>query len=395
MRILIVVPHYVGPSHPGNNVPTIGSYIEPLSRIAALNELIVGLHRHFGPAARNASGEAKSTRIKRLDVLILAKRGYEVLDELGLAPGTFAVEYVECDPPRLAFQVQRIFRERFGAYDFYCYMEDDLSVHDAAFFDKLTWFQQNFGRERLLQAVLYEMPATGSPIKCLVDPALPESCLAPFRRAGQPQKLEAVWNGQQQLFSLPSNPHSASFFLTEEQLAYWMEQPTFEDEDDSWIGPLESAATFSIGRVFDIYKPLEPDPFFLELGHFGTRYACQFQRDEAQFGAPPLLAIAQNAVHAALEAKQNGSSGLSLSELARDALRKGTAAELRGQLERLEANSAVERATTARTIYDLSAEITKLVALLEQEQGKQLRDVRSLRWLLRSLWTELLRRSRH
>ena len=108
----------------------------------------------------------------------------------------------------------------------------------------------------------YELPATGSLAKVVVDPELPESCYAPFRRAGQREELEGVWNGRPQIFCLPSNPHAASFFLTREQMGYWIRQPTFGDSDASWIGPLESAATFSVGRVFDIYKPLRSDPGF-------------------------------------------------------------------------------------------------------------------------------------
>ena len=94
----------------------------------------------------------------------------------------------------MGFQVQRIFRERFGAYDFYCYMEDDLNIHDAAFFDKLIWFQQNFGPRTLLQPVRYEMPATGSPVKCIVDPELSQSRYAPFRRAGQRRQPEELFS---------------------------------------------------------------------------------------------------------------------------------------------------------------------------------------------------------
>ena len=48
MRILVVFAHYFGPSHPENNLPAISSYIEPLGRLAALNEAIVALHGTSG-----------------------------------------------------------------------------------------------------------------------------------------------------------------------------------------------------------------------------------------------------------------------------------------------------------------------------------------------------------
>lgn len=380
MRILVVIPHYFGPSHPRYNQAELGSYIEPLGRIAALSELIVGLRRHFGPRRYGSNGRPVLAEMElpepRLDIVISTIRGHGVLDELGFAPGTFEVEYVKCEPPWLGFHCHRSLRERFGDHDFYCYMEDDLNIHDPAFFDKLTWFQQNFGHRTLLQPVRYEMPTTGSSVKCIIDPELPESAYAPFRRAGQQRELEGVWNGHHQVFSLPSNPHAASFFLTKEQMDYWIQQPIFDDADNSWVGPLESAATFSIGRVFDIYKPLRPDPFFLEVHHFGSRYACHFLPGGGQYGEPPLLAIAQNAVRVAMYPSRELSGGgnlfgndTSFSELVRHCLEQGTAAESRGRLHRLEG---------------------ELVSLKNQ----QLDQVRSLRWLLRTLYEELSRRWR-
>jgi hypothetical protein len=165
MRILVVIPHYFGPSHPENNLPAIGSYIEPLGRIAALNDLIVGLHRHFGPDRYDLTGlpisEAGDTP-RAIDIVVLAIRGHELTGELGFAPGTFEVEYVDCKPPWIAFEAQRVLRERLGRYDFYCFMEDDLVIHDPAFFDKLTWFQQSFGPKALLMPVRYEVAGTGT-----------------------------------------------------------------------------------------------------------------------------------------------------------------------------------------------------------------------------------------
>jgi len=407
MRILVVVPHYYGRSHPGNNSLTIGSYIEPLGRIAALNALIVGLHRHFGRWGHTANGTPILAQTQlpqhRLDIVIITKCGHGVLDELGLAPETFAVEYVDCEPPWLGFQTQRIFRERLGEYDFYCYMEDDLNIHDPAFFDKLTWFQCNFGQHTLLQPVRYEMPAIGSPVKCVVDPELPDSCFAPFRRPGQSEQLEAIWNGRQQTFALPSNPHAASFFLTHEQVGYWMQQPTFDDGDDSWIGPLESAGTFSIGRVFDIYKPLRPDPFFLEVEHFGTRYASGSQADGNRYGESPILAIAQNALRIALEGNgitspDGDPSGKdAFARIVRQCIEAGTAMEARGRLDKLEREIGCQK-TTIRDLSALlereTAEAVRINRLLERERKDRLREARSLRRLLKAFRDEILRRWR-
>jgi hypothetical protein len=359
MRILVTIPHYFGPSHPENNLPAIGSYIEPLVRVAALSETIVALHRHFGPNRHMGDASAidvdSASPERKVDIVILALRGHELTAELGLDAGVIETRYVDCKPPWIAFEAQRVFQERLGQYDFYCLMEDDLVIHDPAFFDKLSWFQQNFGPQSLLMPVRCEIPATGTPAKVVIDFDLEGWGYRPFRRAGQRQEIEGIWNGQRQSFCLPKNPHAGSFFLTAEQMDYWVKQPTYGDADVSWMGPIESAGTFSVGRVFDLYKPLRPDPFFLEVEHFGVRYAAKFPPGGRRYGEPPLLGIAQNAIRAALDPgkiqdiadqdiadNEGGMAGPSVSRLFRHWLSQGTAVELRAQMDALQAKVSAQ-----------------------------------------------------
>ena len=74
-----------------------------------------------------------------------------------------------------------------------------------------------------------------------------------------------------------------------------MAQPSFYDRDASWVDPLVSAATYAPGRVFGMYRAGEPDPWFLEIEHFGTFYASMAAQPGQRFGEPPLLALAENA----------------------------------------------------------------------------------------------------
>jgi hypothetical protein len=437
MRLLVVIPHYFGPSHPDNNLPAIGSYIEPLGRIAALNETVVALHRHFGPDRHFYDGtpipaDAHGPE-RRLDIVIVAIRGYELVDELGFAPGTVEVDYVDCKPPWIAFEAQRVFRERLGRYDFYCFMEDDLVIHDPAFFDKLAWFQGSFGPKTLLMPVRCEIPATGNPAKVIIDLDLAAEWYLPFRRPGQAEELEGAWNGRAQVFELPKNPHSGSFFLAAEQMDRWVRQPSYDDRDASWTGPFESAGTLSVGKVFDLYKPVRPDPFFLEIQHFGVRYSAQSPLEGRRYGEPPLLAIAQNALRAALghgEAASadaaNGSVDPAFARLVRRWLAQGTAVELRGQMDALQVQMARQKhesevrlarqADDLRQRHDqlagqvakaedwardlerhsdaLTAQVVDLDQQLTHERHGQDVHARSIRWLLGSLRAEILRRLR-
>jgi hypothetical protein len=195
----------------------------------------------------------------------------------------------------LAFEAQRIMRERAGGYDFYGYMEDDLSVTDPAFFDKIGWFTAAFGVDKMLAPARYEISHTGTMAKMTIEPRLSGDTGKALRRAGLPATLSGRWHDKEQTFHLPNNPHGGCYFLTDAQLRHWMAQPSFYDRDASWVDPLVSAATYAPGRVFGMYRAGEPDPWFLEIEHFGTFYASMAAHGGQKFGEPPLLALAENA----------------------------------------------------------------------------------------------------
>ncbi|RAI39431.1 hypothetical protein [Rhodoplanes roseus] len=337
MRILVVVAHYFRPQEGADLVGGLGSGRAPFAKIAALNAQLVALHRHFGP--RRASldpddPQGKGRPADTLDIVVLTQPGANLLDYVGLAPPAFSVEHADVAPMMLAFEAQRIMRERAGAYDLYAYMEDDLIVHDPAFFAKIAWFAETFGPRAVLLPVRCEMGWTGTPAKVAIDGRLSRDALAPFRRDVAPV-LTGSWNGRSQSFRLPGNPHAGCFVVTAAQLAHWMAQPSFYDRDASWGDPLISAATLAPGKVFGLYKPAEPDPWFLEIEHFGTRYAAIVAPEGERYGEPPLLAL--------VEAASRDGAG-ALAEIAqKTGLRGDTinaliaeAGELRWRLERLE-----------------------------------------------------------
>jgi hypothetical protein len=335
LRILVAIPHYFRVLKDGAAI--YSSQIEPLGRIAALNGAIVALHRNFGPERHTLDGTTLPDEGDRhiLDIVIVVSGDDHVLAECGLDAPAYSIERVGGDPTLLPFHASRILGERSGAYDFYCYLEDDLIIHDREFFTKLVWFQHNFGAQAVLMPVRFEMSSRGIPAKVVIDSVLPEEYLLPFRRPNQRIEISAAWHESMQTFEIPDNPHAASYFLSQEQMSYWMRQPSFSDRDKSWIGPLESAATFAIGRTFDIYKSSNPDPFFLEIEHYGTRYAQRHSPQGERYGDPPLLAIAQNALR---ELDPAGAVNSNRSLMLRQLVEKGSTIDQLNKLQRVQAH---------------------------------------------------------
>ena len=297
MRLLITIAHTFTETGPDWH-QVVGSGRAPLPKIAALNAQIVALHRYFGPRrlARDArAGSIAGAEPNTLDIVIMTVRGANVLDQIGIDPSEYKVEYFDGPPLMLAFEAQRIMRERAGAYDFYGTMEDDLSVTDPAFFEKIGWFAAEFGPDKMLAPARYEISHTGTLAKMTIEPRLSGDTVKALRRAGLPATLSGRWHGREQTFHLPNNPHGGCYFLTDAQLRHWMAQPSFDDRDESWVDPLVSAATYAPGRVFGMYRAGEPDPWFLEIEHFGTFYASMAAQPGQRFGEPPLLALAENA----------------------------------------------------------------------------------------------------
>jgi hypothetical protein len=308
MRLLAVIIHFFEHAQEGE-ARLLGASSEPLARIAAMNATLVALHRHFGPRrhghdpTQRLPGDETPERV--LDIVVLQSPGHGLLDWIGLDASLFAVEPCDCPPVLLAFEAQRILRERLDAYDYYFVVEDDHVIHDPLFIDKLAWFEQQFGPRRLLRPTRYEMSHSGTPALVSAWPTIPTDLLVQLglRRPGQPAALTGRWHGREQSFVLPANPHAGGYFVSNAQLSHWVTTPWFYDRDTSFVGPMESATALSLGRAFDVYEPSRPDPFFLSIEHWGTRYAKRTAPAGLNYGDPPLLDIAHAAIRMAAESQ--------------------------------------------------------------------------------------------
>jgi hypothetical protein len=201
-----------------------------------------------------------------VDVVVCTQGNNHVLNELQIDKCYFKHQSLEIDPLYIGFQCRNILKDNLGLYDYYCYLEDDLILHDPFYIHKIDWFSKSVNPLAVLQPNRFERSLNQSADKCYIDAQRLEL-------SGVITTINAnYWGIDLSFTSPPYTPHSGCYFLNHEQMEYWASQPYFYDLDTSYIGPLESAATQGILRTFALYKPTMNNACFLEIEHFGDGY---------------------------------------------------------------------------------------------------------------------------
>lgn len=275
MRILFTIAHFFNPSGNGQH----GSQRkDPQSRIQALTDCLTALHQLFGKSqciidhAQRFALSANQSQAYDIDIVICTTQDCHILDRLSLPFHFYKHHPTQAEPMLLGFECQSVLRDCLGQYDYYCFLEDDLIIHDPWFFIKLNWLTKQAGYINLLQPNRYEVSFHGLVHKAYIDGDLAPQVTAKFQNVEEQPELVGKVMEKPVTFSRTLNPHSGCYFLNAEQMAYWVQQPYFLDRDISFVGPLESAATLEIMRTFRVYKPTCPNADFLEIQHFGTAF---------------------------------------------------------------------------------------------------------------------------
>lgn len=272
MRVLITIPHFFNPA---GNSQYASAQPNPAPRIAALTQSLRNLHTLYAAPQEYwyREGEqlqpqpANQAQSIELDVVVCTCRDFHLLDKITLPSHTFQHEPTACEPLQLGFECHRVLVERLGQYDLYGYMEDDLILHDPAFFTKLGWFQSVSDESCVLQPNRFEKFATTAQFKKVYIDFEFRPPAEVIANRGEPMQLGLY--GQTITLARTTNPHSGTFFLTDAQLAYLCQQPYFVNRETSYVGPLESAASLGLYRGFKVYKPIPENADFLEIEHYG------------------------------------------------------------------------------------------------------------------------------
>jgi len=280
MRILITIPHYYAQGAAGKH----GSSRDDVDfRVQALSASLSSLHQHFGQPQCMIQIDQRRTETanKRLSavvhVVVCTTGNHHLLDRLKIDSTMYQRHAVHVDPKLLGFECRNVLKNRWGNYDWYGYMEDDLIHHDPWFFAKLNWFQDLVGPDAALLPNRFERGLSRLTTKAYIDGNLAERITQPYQNTSDNRVIQGTVLGQPIQLHRPLNPHSGCWFLSAQQMSHWINRPGFANRDTSFIGPLESAATLGQMQAFRIYKPSLETASFLEIEHAGQRFISQLR----------------------------------------------------------------------------------------------------------------------
>ncbi len=273
MRVLLALAHYFRAEEGSRHSSTDAHRRD--QRAEALKRAIDSWRGTFGPTTAINIAAKRYERMRgvldALDIVVLTNGTDHLVDAAHAKARGVRHVTVQVDNPRMiGFAARQVFADNRNAYDLFCYSEDDLRVGDPGFVAKIMAFQDAFGPKRLLMPNRFEWNPAGPSLKTWIDGDLRQGLLAPWQ---DPLPDEEFLRLDRTTFRRATNPHSGFFAVTAAQLAHWMRQPHYGDNDCGFISPLESAATLGVLKTFPIYKAFGTDAGFLEIEHLDTRFS--------------------------------------------------------------------------------------------------------------------------
>lgn len=279
MKILVTIPHYYCPDNANHG----SGSSNPTPRIEALNECLLHLTALLGNSQFTLNIKDKISTPADLqysniiDIVICTANDKHLLDSLKYKPFTHINAKLE-NPKLLGFECHKVLKQNINKYDYYCFMEDDLIINDSLFFEKLNWFNKISDITTLLQPNRYEISSRGRILKLYIDGDIKYRATKNLQNVNINTYLQTQYLDKRILFKKPLNPHSGCFFLTNEQMLYWISKDYFLNYDTSFISPLESAATLGISKTFNLYKPETQNACFFEIQHFSDAFLLKIAR---------------------------------------------------------------------------------------------------------------------
>ena len=284
MRILFAIVHHWNPAGDGNH-GSLRSDSTP--RVQAFEQQLLSLqrlgnrHLQLNIAQREAQ-PANQDLQNHIQIAVISDGQHHLIDRLDPRyQGLYSLVLTKpLSAKHLGFEAQRFLASQLEEdFDLYCYLEDDLIIHDPWFFKKIAWFISQAGDNCVLLPHRIELASYPHPVdRFYIDGTIPEDELLKII----PENLDDLafdYLQEKIIFKPPANPHSGCFFLSKSQLLYWTKQSHWLDIDCSYISPLESAATLGLAKSFNLYKPSMKQASWLEVQHWGNSFHCLLGRN--------------------------------------------------------------------------------------------------------------------
>ena len=276
MRVHVCIPHYArNDADPIYNPHGYGSLRagDQFQRALALNRCLhslLGLQRLVEMAVLNIHHNRIDHVPANLPLLELQIRvctdGKHQLDQVLdlFHPRIETVQLTPDTPQDLPLACRdHLIANRAGA-DLLMYLEDDLVIHDPAFFDKQLWFLEKTDHRFCLAPHRYEHVNHPEIHQLLVDGPIDPQYLGQFM---QPElnAAKGVYEGRETVyFDLANNPHSGCFVVSARQAEELSKQPL---PREGFVGPLETAATLTVLHRYPVMKPSLEHWQFLQIEH--------------------------------------------------------------------------------------------------------------------------------
>lgn len=279
MKVLIAIPHY--PFFLEDDEEAINA-AEIKRRNHALHQTILWLNASFSARQFNHRFDRQTMYTANTatagDVSVVVSADAAVFDPEpfeDIMP-LFDLRLTNAESNMLGNECHRALGERLGEYDFYGYLSDDLLIYDPYFFLKLFWFNQEFGDDYLLLPSRFETSGDEFLNKLYIDGDAEDSLDLKLKMGLRHSELslEAEFLGLKFSFYPPTNPHAGCFFLNSAQAKRWVFSPHYLSRGDEDLPTKESAAVLSVGREFQIVKPIPTNAAFLEVHHIEPEYVA-------------------------------------------------------------------------------------------------------------------------
>jgi hypothetical protein len=267
MRILFTIAHSFQPIAQGHDASQRN---DPQSRLQTLTTSISALHQLFGNPQQSIymrqapALSAKQVQAHDIDVVVCTTQSDHLLDRLPLPSQLYQHHSTQGDPSLLGVECQALLRDRLDNYDYYCFLEDNLILHDPWFFAKLNWFTQQADELSLLQPHCYAV-ADDSNHKIYRDQEIASHVSTSQERSQFQGKMMGIPMRFQQVL----HPRSNCYFLNQTQMRHWTSQPYFLGHNSCGLAQLESPTSPSLMNAFRVYKTASEQASFFAIQQSG------------------------------------------------------------------------------------------------------------------------------